>query len=189
MYRELIIVALLLMTSNAWSENAKLLLVRDAKNNRQCEVSVMHGKLYAVPNNRDLASVNTSLGLQLLTQVEELPFEGNAPYVSAIPDGTYKATIRIDASKPWMKGRPLRSWRLELRGTNPRTHIQFHYGKDKSWSQGCIILTGDGINKPFCRSNGAENSPEDAVAKVKSYVESKVKNSADKIMIKFIYNK
>ncbi len=33
-----------------------------------------------------------------------------------------------------------RAWRLELGGTAPKGNIQFHYGKDASWSTGCIVI-------------------------------------------------
>jgi len=185
--RNILIISVLFFVSNVWAADVKMLLVRDAEANRQCDISVMHGKLFKVPSSQDLNTLSTSIGLEQITQVEELPFEGNVTNVSAIPDGIYEAKIRKGETKNWMIGKPLRSWRLELLGTNPRSNIQFHYGRDSSWSSGCIILTGDGKQQNFCRSNGAENSSENAVAKVKKFVEVGLVNSGDKIWIKFIY--
>ncbi len=185
--RKMLVLPLLLLALKVGAADVKMLLVREAEANRQCDISVMHGKLYKVPSSQNLNTLNMSIGLQQITQVEEIPFEGNVSNASAIPDGIYEAKIRKDESKDWMVGEPLRSWRLELLSTNPRSNIQFHYGQDSSWSSGCIILTGDGQQQNFCSSNGSENSSENAVAKVKEYVEAGLTNSSDKIWIKFIY--
>jgi len=174
-------------TSGAvFAADAQLLLVRDAVPNKTCDVSVFNGTLYAVPNNQSLANVSSTLGLDVLTQTQELPYEDNASKRSSIPTATYTATIREDQTKNWMKGKPDRAWRLELNKVTPRSAIQFHYGKDKSWSQGCIILTGNTSKDGLICRDGNPDTPDDAVAVVRKYVEGQVKSSADSIRIRIV---
>jgi hypothetical protein len=50
-------------------------------------------------------------------------------------------TLRTFArrTKAWITNEN-RFWKIELEGLQPRTAIQFHFGKDETWSQGCFIL-------------------------------------------------
>lgn len=171
--------------------DAQLLLVRATKADLTCDVPVLHGRLFAVPAGKDLGKVATIVGLELLTHVQELPYYSNQNKISAIPAGTYSATVRTAETKDWMKGKPDRAWRLELptiRGEGKkRQYIQFHYGKDMSWSEGCVILTGSDTQHPLvCKSGEAANSPLEAVKAVRGYVESTTNNSADKITVRIV---
>ena len=90
-----------------------------------------------------------------------------------------------------MKGKPHRAWRLELDVPRIngvlRTAIQFHYGKDKSWSRGCVILTGGAPSSPLvCKAEDGADSPDEAVAAVKAYVEKTVAKSDDRIMVRIV---
>lgn len=62
--------------------------------------------------------------------VLELPPEGNAPYVSAIPAGTYPVTIRKDGT---------RGWRLELQHVPSRPNVQIHIGNYPRDTLGCLL--------------------------------------------------
>src|SRR5262249_39364689 len=45
----------------------------------------------------------------------ELPWKGNAPLISSIPDGTYGGILRYDHGD---------KWRIELTGVPQRTNVQ-----------------------------------------------------------------
>jgi hypothetical protein len=186
-------IALSLATAcwNASAADAKLLLVRNAKTDSTCDDVVFHGRLFEVPSQTDLKSVASTLGLTLLTRTQELPYENNAPGVSSIPVGTYGAKVRTDETKKWMKGKPDRAWRLELDvprvNDAKRTAIQFHYGKDKSWSRGCVILTGGAPSSPLvCKAEDGADSPEAAVAAVRTFVEKTLVKSDDRIGVRIV---
>src|SRR5437764_14610078 len=49
----------------------------------------------------------------------ELPWQGNAPLISAIPDGKYGGILRYDHAD---------KWRIELVGVPGRTNVQIHTG-------------------------------------------------------------
>ena len=164
---------------------AQLLLVRNAQENLRCDVAVFPGKLYKVPSTQELENVFSSIGLEFLSNTQELPFEDNRANYSSIPEGVYEGFIRTDESKTWMQGNLNRSWRIQLRDVPNRSAIQFHYGKDKSWSKGCIILTGKPDKGLMCKKN---NSAEKAVESVRNYVESNINSSDDIVRIKIIYN-
>lgn len=181
-----LVIFLIAMPCLVNAADAQLLLVRNAESNTTCDTPVFHGKLYSVPESQRLDDVATALGLDMLTQTQELPFEDNASDRSSIPTGTYTARIRTEQTKTWMQGKPNRAWRLELNEVKHRSAIQFHFGKDKSWSNGCIILTGnsnsDGL---ICRSEDPD-SPEGAVIAVRNYVEKQLNKSSDKILIRIV---
>jgi hypothetical protein len=61
----------------------------------------------------------------------ELPWEGNAPLISSIPDGTYGGFLRYD--------HPDR-WRIELTGVPARTNVQIHTGNTPDDTAGCILV-------------------------------------------------
>jgi hypothetical protein len=97
--------------------------------------------------------------------VVERPYKGNQPNVSSIPRGVYKASIRNDPTKKWMKTENQR-WRLELAGVPKRSAIQFHYGQDVDWSEGCFIVgTNSGVSggltkERYCGVEQSENAIE-----------------------------
>ncbi len=103
-------------------------------------------------------------GAEPLCDTIERPWKNNLPSVSSIPKGVYRAAIRTDATKPWMVGKPNRAWRLELAGVpNGRTAIQFHFGADEKWSEGCFIIgdhlvtnTALGITPAYCKLTNGE---------------------------------
>jgi hypothetical protein len=61
----------------------------------------------------------------------ELPWQGNAPLISAIPDGTYGGILRYDHTD---------KWRIELTGVPDRTNVQIHTGNTPDNSEGCILV-------------------------------------------------
>ncbi|KIC09812.1 hypothetical protein RA19_13635 [Leisingera sp. ANG-M1] len=112
----------------------------------------------------------------------ERPWAGNAPNVSAVPAGEYRAFVRDDASKSWMDTLDKR-WRLELEAVpGGRTHIQFHYGKDEKWSEGCFIVgdhlvdvpTLNDLSGPYCKVENGES----AIARLRAAVTSPMVDSS-----------
>lgn len=148
-----------------------------------CVAPCIRGKIYDVSDqgSLDLSTVTLSLLGAAICDTIELPWRGNNPSVSSIPVGEYRATVRDDATKDWMTNSN-RRWRLELTGVPHRSYIQFHYGKDVSWSEGCFIV-GDllqpdgssGMERQYCRLTGGEA----AVARLRSTVTMPGSNPAD----------
>lgn len=142
----------------------------------QCVAPCIRGSIYDVS---DTSGVLDDTLLPVLKtrkpvcDVIERPWKDNKPYVSAIPKGTYAAYVRNDKKKPWMINEN-RQWRLELIGTEPkRSAIQFHYGLDVAWSEGCFIVgsllqSGDeaGVTARYC----AVENGEAAVAALRAVV-------------------
>jgi hypothetical protein len=62
--------------------------------------------------------------------VLERPPMNNAPYVSAIPAGTYPVRVRRDGP---------RGWRLELSAVPDRMNVQIHIGNFPSDTVGCLL--------------------------------------------------
>jgi hypothetical protein len=185
LYLNLLILSIFVTPLRA-DDTVKLLLIRSVTANTQCDVKFVPGKIYGVPSNMNLPSISTSIGLEFISNTEELPFNMNISNISSISTNIYEAKIREDESKAWMKDNIHRSWRLELQGTGHRTNIQFHYGKDHKWSAGCIILVNDGSKPLMCAASGTENSPELAVKALRDYVLKNSFNSETKIKIKII---
>lgn len=116
-----------------------------------------------------------------LCDVIERPWKDNAANVSAIPRGVYGATVRDQPTKNWMTNEN-RAWRLELAGTGHRTNIQFHYGQDVAWSEGCFIVgsllrkdDNSGIVERYC----AVTDGERAVATLRAAVTAAGRNVRD----------
>jgi hypothetical protein len=126
----------------------------------------------------------TDSGLpQRLCDTVELSFEDNAVNVSAIPAGTYRATVRRDRTKKWMID-DITEWRLELQGVpGDRRAIQFHYGKEASWSQGCIIVGSN--NALACGRDDCafSDSPRDGVRALRDYVMARLLASDDYVEV------
>jgi Family of unknown function (DUF5675) len=70
----------------------------------------------------------------------ELPWRGNAPLISSIPDGTYRAILRYDHAD---------MWRIELTGVPGRTNVQIHTGNTPDDSEGCILV-GTKLGDDLC---------------------------------------
>lgn len=108
-----------------------------------CTARCIRGQLFDVSDAGNRALDDTILPLlRLRTPIcdtIERPWRNNQPSVSSIPVGIYGASVRTDATKPWMTTLD-RRWRLELSGVPHRSAIQFHYGQDEAWSEGCFIL-------------------------------------------------
>jgi hypothetical protein len=131
----------------------------------QCVAPCIRGSIY------DVSDLSGSLDDTLLPLLKarkpvcdiiERPWKDNTPNVSAIPKGVYAATVRTDKTKPWMTNEN-RLWRLELAGTPKRSAIQFHYGQDVAWSEGCFIVgsllqAGDaaGVTARYCAVEDGE---------------------------------
>jgi hypothetical protein len=147
----------------------QLYLLRDSKEPMTCssKVKLIRGSLYGVPSTMKLEDVASTLGLQHISKTEELPYEANAKNVSSVPANIYRAKIRNDKTKSWMTN-VNRTWRLELDKVPRRSAIQFHYGKNYAWSQGCIILVGTRTSDLMCTAG--LDSPEEAVAALRNYV-------------------
>jgi len=134
-----------------------------------CNAPCIRGSIYDV-SSEGLYSPDTwsiPLGQAPICDVIERPWANNAPNVSAIPAGTYAAHIREDATKAWMTNLN-RRWRLQLDRVEGRSAIQFHYGKDEGWSQGCFIV-GDhlvdapalnDLSGPYCKVTNGEAAIE-----------------------------
>jgi Family of unknown function (DUF5675) len=165
---------------------AQLLVVRRSGWQNQC-VNCIPGKIYGVPLMVALDTAPMRLGeFTALADTVELSYEDNALGRSSIPVGAYTAKVRTDATKKWMwssgtlgKGSVLlnRAWRVELDDVpGGRTEIQFHHGKDASWSKGCIIL---GVNAPeVCQDSCVfSDSSQDAVTRVREYIEAATHSS------------
>ena len=70
----------------------------------------------------------------------ELPWQGNAPLISSIPDGTYGGTLRYDHAD---------AWRIQLTGVPGRDNIQIHTGNTSDDSEGCILV-GTKLGADYC---------------------------------------
>lgn len=141
----------------------------------QCVAPCIRGSIYDLS---DIAGKLDDTLLPLLKtrkpicDVIERPWKDNKPNVSAIPKGVYAASVRTDKTKPWMTHEN-RVWRIELGGTPQRSAIQFHYGQDVGWSEGCFIVgtllqAGDeaGVTTRYC----AVDNGEAAVAALRAVV-------------------
>lgn len=176
----------------AGSAPASLLVVRHRDYVNLCGRCIP-GKLYGVPDHIELEGAEMAIGvLDELSDVIELPFVDNILRRSAIPVGTYRAFVREDGTKHWMwsggqrgSGRVLqdRAWRLELRDVpGGRTYIQFHYGRDVSWSEGCFIVGTSPLNT--CQQECSHgDSPEKGVARIREYVTSRMRASNQEVRI------
>ena len=157
----------------------KLLVVRKPafSLSNVCVAPCIRGKIFDVSSMStldDMSDVFLGLLGNAVCDVIERPWKDNLPTVSSIPPGAYSASVRDDATKDWMNS-VNRRWRLELSGVPHRTNIQFHYGEDVGWSEGCFIV-GDllqsdastGILDTYCELSNAEA----AIERLRGIVES-----------------
>lgn len=149
----------------------------------QCLAPCIRGKVYDASHidSLDLQGVILPLLGQPICDVIERPWQGNAPSVSAIPVGLYSAIVRNDPTKAWMTNIN-RSWRIELFGVPHRANIQFHYGSDVSWSEGCFIVGSllqpdgsSGMEAAYCGLEGGEA----AIERLRAIVEAPGVNPDD----------
>jgi len=70
----------------------------------------------------------------------ELPWKGNVPFISSIPVGQYKATLRYDHTD---------QWRIELQGVPDRPFVQIHTGNTPDDTEGCILI-GTRLGTDLC---------------------------------------
>ena len=154
---------------------ARLKLERRAGWQNNC-VKCIPGMLYGVDSPARVKLCDTV----------ELSFEDNSSGRSSIPAGTYTAFERTDRTKPWMKDEAT-EWRLELEKVpGGRSAIQFHYGKDAGWSEGCIIVGRQ--NELICPSNACKfsDSPRDGVIALRDYVRSRLLSGSDRVQIEIV---
>lgn len=165
------------------ADTVQLLVLRESKKTVACgQARYIKGNLYGVPSNQDLSTITLPVGLPHIAHTEELPYADNAENASCIDEGTYRAKVVTQPTKPWMTNEN-RAWRLELIGTKPaRSAIQFHYGKDYHWSTGCVVLTG--TDDLMCKEG--RDSPEEAVAALRNYV-TIGHNSATPIFVRIAF--
>ena len=140
-----------------------------------CVATCIRGSLYDVSTAGAIDPTQWSipLGAEPICDVIERPWAGNAPNVSAIPAGEYNAFVRDDASKSWMTNED-RRWRIQLEGVQGRSAIQFHFGQDEQWSQGCFIvgdhLVADPSLSDLAGSYCSVSNGEAAIARLRSVV-------------------
>lgn len=171
----------------------KLIVIRRRGYANSC-TRCIPGKLYGVPVALDLNSAESVTPLLYeLSDTIELGYEDNATGRSSIPTQTYDASVRTDGTKPWMWSggavgsgsiRLDRAWRLELQNVpGNRSAIQFHYGRDVSWSEGCVIL---GTSPPTCRVDECrhQDSSESAVRRIRDYVTQNGLSSRTRIQVR-----
>lgn len=68
---------------------------------------------------------------KIIAYTLELPWRGNAPLISSIPDGRYDGVLRYDHPD---------KWRIELKGVPARQAVQIHTGNSPDDSEGCILI-------------------------------------------------
>jgi Family of unknown function (DUF5675) len=68
---------------------------------------------------------------KIIAYTLELPWQGNAPLISSIPDGKYGGILRYDHPD---------KWRIELKGVPGRSNVQIHTGNTPDNSEGCILV-------------------------------------------------
>jgi hypothetical protein len=90
-------------------------------------------KLTVARKHRDSKCTSGYLAVngKIITYTLELPWRGNAPLISSIPDGSYSAILRYDHPD---------TWRIELRGVPGRGNVQIHTGNAPDDSEGCILV-------------------------------------------------
>lgn len=82
-----------------------------------------------------------------LSNALELPYRNNMSQISSIPTGDYEGFVRSDGAL---------GWRIELRGTGDRSHIQLHVGNRPSNSVGCILPGTGESSDATCTIDGSQ---------------------------------
>lgn len=94
----------------------------------------------------DCTSGYLAVNGSIIAYTLELPFQGNAPLISAIPNGSYDGFLRYD--------HPDR-WRIELKNVPGRGNVQIHTGNTVADSEGCILV-GSALNAELCGVTGSK---------------------------------
>ncbi len=181
--------------ARAQASAVRLLLVRERGYANKC-LPCVAGRLYGVPSGIDLTRAEQTLSLlTTIADTVELSYEPNSRRPSSIPEATYRARVRADATKKWMwtggeigsgSVRPDRAWRLELQSVPHRSAIQFHFGRDAAWSRGCVIL---GRQMTACSARSSCSFPdshESAVRALRDFVEVNAVVSNTPIFVRFV---
>jgi hypothetical protein len=116
--------------------------------------SSVHADDFALTIHREYADANCTSGYlavngKIQAYTLERPWQGNAPLISSIPAGTYKATLRYDHSD---------QWRIELQGVPGRANVQIHTGNTPDNSEGCILV-GKQLGPDLCTIAGGTSRP------------------------------
>jgi hypothetical protein len=82
-------------------------------------------------NSEKCTSGYLAVNGDIIAYTLELPWQGNEPLISAIPDGTYGGILRYDHAD---------AWRIELTGVPGRANVQIHTGNTPDDSEGCILV-------------------------------------------------
>lgn len=99
----------------------------------------------------DCTSGYLAVNGKIVAYTLELPWQGNAPMISSIPDGRYGATLRYDHAD---------RWRLELTGVPGRSNVQIHIGNTPADIRGCILV-GTGVGEDLCSVTGSRKAYAD----------------------------
>ena len=86
----------------------------------------------------------------LISYTLELPWRDNIGYISSIPKGSYKGSIRYDKKD---------QWRIQLLGVPNRDGIQIHIGNYTSQIQGCVLV-GSSVDVNGCSVGGSGTAYE-----------------------------
>jgi hypothetical protein len=96
---------------------------------------------------------------KIIAYTVELPWNGNKPFMSSIPAGSYYAILRYD--------KPDR-WRIQLEGVPNRSGVQIHTGNGPDDTEGCILI-GTDLNTDLCSLKGGTSRPAYAAFKKAFY--------------------
>ncbi len=103
----------------------------------------------------------------------ELPWNGNKPFISSIPAGSYYAILRYD--------KPDR-WRIQLEGVPNRSGVQIHTGNATDDTEGCILI-GTDLNTDLCSLKGGTSRPAYAAFKRAFYGSAKPTSTTTKRIV------
>jgi hypothetical protein len=87
---------------------------------------------------------------KVIAYARDLPWRGNAPLISSIPNGVYGGILRYDHAD---------MWRIELTGVPGRTNVRIHTGNTPDDSEGCILV-GSKLGDDLCSVIGSKKAYE-----------------------------
>ena len=88
---------------------------------------------------------------QIQAYTLEKPWQRNKPFISSIPNGTYKGTLRYDHSD---------QWRIELQGVpGGRDVVQIHTGNTPDDTEGCILIGKELADNDLCEIKAGTSKP------------------------------
>ncbi len=103
----------------------------------------------------------------------ERPWQGNAPFISSVPAGTYQGTLRYDHTD---------QWRIELQGVPGRDHVEIHTGNTPDDTEGCIII-GKELGPGLCTIKAGTSQPAYSALKTAFYGTSNPVSTPDKSIV------